>query len=282
MDVNGQAVNETSPELIQLPLFVAVDRGCDMACWYCTEYGENRSGDGARLTDKQLNAVISDAYDAGVRTFRFTGGEPTLRNSLGDIMLRTQSLGEDVQLAMTTNGSKLGALIPSLEQLDAPSVFLSVDSFDDITEETAAHGNKIEKWLSPDVQALVDIMPENVRLRLNYVLTTANMDQLQPLIDYAVQKGIDIKVFELLLRDYFYVEGQTTPDAFLSQYQSVRGLLPVLENAYGAPVDFAGTGGKGIPMQAFQAGKNPRVVTLDSSSSSVYGEVSYSCSHFPC
>lgn len=279
-DVHSSLIESFDP--ISLPLFVAVDRGCNMACWYCTEYGENRSGEGRQLNDDVLVDTLVSAYKAGIRTFRFTGGEPTLRRSLGEIMLATQELGSDVNLAMTTNGARLERTMPYLASLTRPSVFISVDSYDDITENTESEGNRVEKWLSPKLRSLLEEMPDNVQLRLNYVLTAANEDQLPKLIDYCVERGLDLKIFELLLRDYFYIEGTSSPEAFKDQYRSVRSLIPEFESRFGHPDDFAGTGGKGIPMKAFKAGDNSRVICFDSNSGSHYGYVCDNCSHFPC
>ena len=270
---------EFEPE--PLPLFVAVNKGCDMQCWYCTEHGENRSVERGRLAGEDLTDTIRTAYDSGVRTFRFTGGEPSLYQPLGDVMLATQALGDDVRIAMTTNGSKLERLKPTLEQLRNPSVFISVDTVDDMRGQTSANGVKLDKWLSPELRQTIETMPDNVETRINTVLTTANRDQLPKLIDYAVEHGVDIKIFELLLRDYHYVSGSTTQEAFVNQYASVRDLLPELEAKYGAPSPYKGTGGRGMPMFSFQAGDS-KIVCFDSNAGSHYGDPCDSCPLYPC
>ena len=288
--VNGTYENpygpdrQTSAEITDaapLPLFVAVNRGCDMQCWYCTEHGENRSVERGRLLGTELDQTLSAAYESGVRTFRFTGGEPTLLGSLGEIMLNTQALGDDVRVAITTNGTGLERILPTLEQLKNPSVFLSVDSYDDLRDATAQQGRKLDKWLSPHIRDMVQKMPENVDLRFNTVLTSENKDQLPKIIDYAVQHGIDVKIFELLLRDYHYVSGRTTQEAFMNQYMSVRSLLPEFREKYGEPVPYPGTGGRGMPMYAFQVADS-QIVFFDSNAGSHYGEVCDSCPLFPC
>jgi len=268
-------------ELGKLPLFVAVNRGCDMQCWYCTEHGENRSVERGRILGDELDQTIAAAYESGVRTFRFTGGEPTLLNSLGEIMRTTQDLGEDVRIALTTNGTGLEKVLPTLAQLKNPSVFLSVDSYDDLRDSTAGAGRKLDKWLSPHIRDLVEKTPENVDLRFNVVLTSANQEQLPRIIDFAVEHGIDVKIFELLLRDYHYVSGRTTQEAFMSQYVSVRSLLTGFQEKYGEPIPYPGTGGRGMPMYAFQAGES-QIVFFDSNAGSHYGEVCDTCPLFPC
>jgi MoaA/NifB/PqqE/SkfB family radical SAM enzyme len=277
----SEVIPETLAELPPLPLFVAVNRGCDMQCWYCTEHGENRSVERGRLLGQELDDTLAAAYDSGVRTFRFTGGEPTLLGPLGDIMLNTQALGEDVRVALTTNGSGLERLLPTLEKLQNPSVFISVDTYDDRRDDTQGEGKKLDKWLSPKIREIIDKMPENVQTRMNFVLTAANKEELPKLIDYAVEHKIDVKIFELLLRDYYYVSGNTTQQAFMKEYRSVRTLLPEFTAKYGAPIPYPGTGGRGMPMFSFQAGES-KIVCFDSNAGSHYGDVCDTCPLFPC
>lgn len=274
---DGVGAEETE----HVPLFVAAVKGCDMKCWYCTEHGEGRSLERGRLSDEATMEAIQAGYESGIRSFRFTGGEPTLRPGLGSLMEATQNLGPDVRIAITTNGSDLESLLPTLERLESPSVFLSVDSYDDITDQTAAQNLKIEKWLSPKLRDLIDQMPENVQTRINYVLTATNRDQLPKLIDFAVEKGIDLKIFELLLRDYFYAQGQTMHEAFADQYVSVREMLPEMAAKYGVTSSYAGTGGKGIPMSSFTIGES-KIVFFDSAGGSHYGDACNDCVFFPC
>lgn len=252
-----------------------------MKCWYCTEHGENRSIERGRLYGEDLNNAMSAAYEAGVRTFRFTGGEPTLTPSLGETMLAAQNLGDDVRVALTTNGAELNRLKPILERLHNPSVFISVDSYDDLREATARNGIKLDKWLSPELRWTIETMPESVQTRINTVLTAANKDQLPKLTDYAIEQRIDIKIFELLLRDYFYVADRTSREAFASQYVSVREMVPELRVKYGEPIPYPGTGGRGMPMFSFQAG-NSKIVCFDSNAGSHYGGVCDSCPIYPC
>jgi molybdenum cofactor biosynthesis enzyme MoaA len=265
-----------------LPLFVAVNAGCNLKCWYCTEHGENRSFGEGRLSAPRLMQVLEDAYACGIRTFRFTGGEPTKRQRLGEILLATQALGRDVRIAITTNGLHLDRLTPALDQLREPSVFLSVDGFAGDGAVPAPQGEfRIEKWLTPRLMQVIADLPPATRVRLNFVLTASTAPQLPALIDYAVDRGIDIKIFELLLRDFYYAGHRPRQDVFQEQYLPVRSLLPELQSRFGTPRPFAGTGGRGIPMRAFESGSS-RIVYFDSAEGSHYGAVCDACPFFPC
>lgn len=266
-----------------LPLFVAVNAGCNLRCFYCTENGENRFAGGGRLSVSRLQQVLAAAYASGVRTFRFTGGEPTLRRSLGAILLTARELGPDVRIAITTNGARLEQLRPVLAELEDADVFLSVDGYAE-GEPPPSHGEglTIEKWLTPRLRDVIRSLRGLARLRLNYVLTSTNADQLPALIEYALRERIDLKIFELLLRDFHYAGDRPRVDVFREQYVPVRLLLPQLRRRFGDPRPFAGTGGRGIPMQAFEGGGGSRIIYFDSLMGSHYGEACSDCPLFPC
>jgi molybdenum cofactor biosynthesis enzyme MoaA len=263
-----------------LPLFIAVNTGCNLRCWYCTESGENRFPGGGRLSAPRLLQILEVAYASGVRRFRFTGGEPTQRSKLPGILEATQALGEDVRISLTTNGAHLDRLVEPLTTLREPQVFLSVDGIQ--PGRTAGGGEfQIEKWLTPRLAALIENLRPRVKVRLNYVLTASSSDQLPSLIDFAVAHELDLKIFELLLRDFYYAGHRPRLEVFKEQYVPVRRLLPELRERFGQPRRFHGTGGRGIPMWAFHTASS-RIIYFDSSEGSHYGKVCEECPLFPC
>jgi MoaA/NifB/PqqE/SkfB family radical SAM enzyme len=293
-------------ETTSRPLFVNVEDQCQAKCWYCGPWGENRHKGLeelaaekrlSRLTVERLLEILAIAYERGTRTFRFTGGEPTLNPRLGEILVATQALGNDVQIAMTTNGFRLAEIVGDLGQLRDPLVFLSVDG---LAQVPAARGGlRVPKLLDGDLDQTIQRVREVAKLRFNYVLSRSTVDHVELTIDAAFERGLDIKIFELLHRYYnpgrYDGQGDWAPSdrTFLDQYVSIRDdgvfgdsevpetLLEYLHRRFGEPEPFAGTGGRGIPMKAFR-GKAGRVIVFDSLAGSHYGDICRSCARFPC
>ena len=254
------------------PLFVSIHDVCDRACWYCTERGENRTWNG-RLSTPRLLQILAGAYAYGVRTFRLTGGEPTLRSDFNELLPQIQALGDDVRLAITTNGVRLEQRIEALSRLIEPRVFLSIDGF--------REDEYNRKPLTVELEQTIEELARFAHVRFNFVLTRDNADQLIPLVTYATTHGIDLKIFELLHRDYHYVAGRDPDEVFRERYVSVRDFLPTLHGLFGTARPFGGTGGRGIPMRAFRHGGS-RIIYFDSYEGSHYGSSCDPCPRYPC
>lgn len=264
------------------PLFVAVNGGCNLTCWYCTVHGENRTT-GRKLSSGRLAQILERSYARGFRTFRFTGGEPTLRPDLPEVLARTQAMGDDVRIAITTNGSRLDRIADVIPRLKDPRIFVSVDGIDlQLPRHSEPRtGFRIEKWLSPELAEKIQSISDHADVRFNFVLSKSTLEQFPLILEYAIEHEIDLKIFELLLRDFYYAGDRPKLEVFREQYVSVRQLLPGLEARFGRARAFKGTGGRGIPMRSFRAAQS-QIVYFDSSIGSHYGNTCAGCASFPC
>jgi len=116
-------------------LRISVTDRCNFRCQYCMPkeiFGPDfaflpRS---AVLTFEEIARLARLSTALGVRKFRLTGGEPTLRAQLPSLvrMLRETP---GVEIAMTTNGTMLKALAAPLREAGLDRVTVSLDSVDD-------------------------------------------------------------------------------------------------------------------------------------------------------
>ena len=123
-------------------LRISVTDRCNFRCPYCMpsevfgrDYAFLPRDEILRLEEIQRLAAIF--VGLGVRKLRITGGEPTVRRGLPDLIamladLRTPD-GEPLDLAMTTNGSALRRLAQPLADAGLRRVTVSLDSLDDET-----------------------------------------------------------------------------------------------------------------------------------------------------
>jgi cyclic pyranopterin phosphate synthase len=82
------------------------------------------------LTDDELLLVIRVAAELGVRKVRLTGGEPTVRAGVVDLVGRIKQVPGIQDLAMTTNGVRLPHLAQALAEHGLRRINVSLDSLD--------------------------------------------------------------------------------------------------------------------------------------------------------
>jgi GTP 3',8-cyclase len=102
---------------------------CNLRCVYCMPLDARHSGSGSKWLDaREIEMVARAAVAVGFRKIRLTGGEPTLRSDLIEIVERLASIDGIGDLALTTNGILLPRLASSLVRAGLRRVNIHVDT----------------------------------------------------------------------------------------------------------------------------------------------------------
>lgn len=102
---------------------------CNLRCIYCMPLsGLQFAPSPELLTAAEIESVGRAAIDAGFRRVRLTGGEPTLRSDLVDIVARLSAIPGMGDIAMTTNGLLLPKLAQSLREAGLRRVNIHIDT----------------------------------------------------------------------------------------------------------------------------------------------------------
>jgi len=80
-------------------LRIALTPRCNLKCIYCHHEGE--VGPVGEIPDEMVVNVARAAAELGVRSLKFTGGEPLLRHGLPDLIAQ---MPQDLDISLTTNG----------------------------------------------------------------------------------------------------------------------------------------------------------------------------------
>ena len=102
--------------------YIAITSDCTYNCWHCSY--KNRTGE--ELSLNQIKDLIDQLVDIGVSIIGLTGGEPTLRNDLVDIVLKASSVSDCM---LFTNGVNFNdSLARKLKSAGLWAVAVSLDS----------------------------------------------------------------------------------------------------------------------------------------------------------
>ena len=111
-------------------LRISLSDRCNLRCVYCMPEEMVFKPREEILTDDEILTILRAAAELGVRKVRLTGGEPTVRPALADLVRRVAAIPGIQDVAMTTNGVRLGALARLLAEAGLKRVNVSLDSLD--------------------------------------------------------------------------------------------------------------------------------------------------------
>jgi cyclic pyranopterin phosphate synthase len=115
-------------------LRISLTERCNLRCTYCmpAEGLADLTPRAELLTPHELQRLATLFVRQGVDKIRLTGGEPTVRRDIVDVVARLASLRSEglLQLGMTSNGMLLPRLLPSLAAAGLTHLNISLDTLD--------------------------------------------------------------------------------------------------------------------------------------------------------
>jgi GTP 3',8-cyclase len=124
-------------------LRVSVTDRCNFRCSYCMPpEGLQWLPKGQILHYEEIDRLVGVFRSLGVRSIKITGGEPTVRADLPELVRMLRATGPDMELSMTTNGMLLDRLARPLADAGLDRVTVSLDSllrhrFEEMTRRDA-------------------------------------------------------------------------------------------------------------------------------------------------
>jgi cyclic pyranopterin phosphate synthase len=113
-------------------LRISITDRCNFRCLYCMpEEGVKWLPREDILTLEEIRDIVQAAIEVhGIRRFKLTGGEPTVRYGLVDLVHMLRRLDGIDDLSLTTNGMLLENLAQPLREAGLDRVTVSIDSLD--------------------------------------------------------------------------------------------------------------------------------------------------------
>lgn len=177
-------------------LRISLTQRCNLKCIYCHHEGEAGSRGNAidEISADEIGEIVRTAASLGIRKIKFTGGEPTLRKDLCEIL---SAVPPDIEASMTTNGTLLADLAGELKASGLSRVNVSLDT---LKPERYARitGRDVLHSVLEGIDAALDC--GLVPVKLNMVLLKGlNEDEVEDFIGYARRKkGLVLQVIELM------------------------------------------------------------------------------------
>lgn len=246
---------------------ICVTLKCNYLCSYCSRDGEGIYSEKSELTDEELIQIITNMTTIGIDAVRITGGEPFCRNGLLNLANEIRKIPGINKLSIVTNGSLITKdvieEISNHNPFDYISVSLDTLSFSKYKEITK------RDTMEQVINNIVELVKHGVKTRINFVLTQNNVDEVEKIIEFCIQRKIDLKVLDL------YNDTENFIDmTVVEQIVKEKGFRFYKEDRI--------PGGLGTPMKVY-SGYGIDVILKDSNEGTTYSlKACEKCSKFPC
>lgn len=254
-------------------LRVSLYGDCNMRCIYCAPWGENGYTIAHNLDSASLKRILDRLSQMGFELVKFTGGEPTLRKDLTDIIQFSSPRFRETRII--TNGWNLSTIAPSLRTRGLSSLEISMDAAD---PDAYARMTQTSPEMYYTVRAGITAAKQlGFPIQINMVLMRQNFDQIEPMLALVTEIGdVTLKILELVYYEYPGYE------FWQRNFVSMDEVIPIVrrhseESAWTAP-----PGNIGSPSPVFHLQNGARVIIKDGKVGTSYASICDGCPLFPC
>ncbi len=177
---------------------ISVTKRCNFGCVYCHDEGlgpvaRPRSPHGEEMTPAEVERIVRVAREFGIRSVKFTGGEPLVRADLEELVSRTVEQIPDVSL--TTNGSMLELRAEGLRDAGLKRVNVSVDSIDPEQFRAIRKGA-----LAPVLRGIREALRVGLKpVKLNMVVFAPTLANIPRMIDFVGETdGLKLQLIQFM------------------------------------------------------------------------------------
>ena len=216
-------------------LRISVTDRCDLRCIYCMSEDMQFVPRSQLLTLEEISRLGKNFVDLGVKKIRVTGGEPLTRRNIMQVFEFFGQLDGLDELTLTTNGSLLPRYAASLRDAGVTRINISLDTLRADRFQAITRVGDIRRTLA-GIDAAVEAGFERIKIN-SVILKNRNHDEVKPLVDFAVERGMDISFIEEM--PLGVVDDHDRAEAFYPSHQILRDLetdyelLPTTENTGG-------------------------------------------------
>ncbi|MGD0533953.1 MAG: GTP 3',8-cyclase MoaA [Methanoregula sp.] len=150
-------------------LRISLTSRCNLSCIYCHAEGEKNPE--SEMSADEIIAIMEIAAKFGIKSIKFTGGEPLIRP---DILKIIRAVPKGIECSITTNGILLAEMAADLKAAGLRRVNVSLDSLNPKTYKQITGNDRLSEVLAGIDAALnVGLTP----VKLNMVVLLGINDQ---------------------------------------------------------------------------------------------------------
>ncbi|MBK5201953.1 MAG: radical SAM protein [Spirochaetaceae bacterium] len=199
-------------------LRISLTQRCNYKCIYC-----HPNPTDIPIDSKIIIRFINILSTLGIEHIRFTGGEPLIRKDILNIIEQTRKIDLIKSINITSNGSLLDDMAPSLLKAGTTGLNISIDATDKNLYSLLSGGHNIDTV----IEALKKSLDVGLNVKINSVLLNKYWkEQVDQLFELGKEYDIPLKFIELM------------PIGLAVNYKGVSSdqVIPYLKSKFGEPI----------------------------------------------
>jgi GTP 3',8-cyclase len=210
-------------------LRISLTDACNLRCVYCMPEDMTFRPRQELMTDEELLFLVRVGASLGVNKIRLTGGEPTIRPHLVDLVREIAAVPGIKDLAMTTNAILLDKLAQPLAEAGLRRVNISIDTLDgDKFHKITRWGNIDDVWRGIRAAERAGMTP----IKLNCVVVrNFNEEDMIDLARLTLENDWDVRFIEMMPFGEISDFQQTNVVTFREMRERVESAFGSLEEA---------------------------------------------------
>jgi cyclic pyranopterin phosphate synthase len=182
------------------------------------------------LTDEELIRLVGLFAEAGVTKLRLTGGEPTIRPHLVDLVREFKAFPNINEIAMTTNALLLSRIAGDLKDAGLDRINVSIDTLDPVRFKFMTRGGRFDLvWKGIEEADRVGLGP----IKLNTVVVRGQNDhEVAEMARLTIDRPWQVRFLEIMPMEgvgMIYDEGLVTSEETRTELEKTFGPLEQME-----------------------------------------------------
>lgn len=210
---------------------------CNFRCTYCLPNGYEGLPEEAFLTAPEISKTVQAFATLGTEKVRITGGEPSLRKDLPEIIASIKATPGIKKVALTTNGYKLDKKIHDWHRSGLDQLNVSIDSFDQQTFKSITGHDRIDEIMA-GIEIAISL---GIKVKVNAVLMKGLNDNLSPIFSWLKTNPVTfrfIEVMETADQDVFFRQYHRSGGAIKQQLLDDNWQAVIQDHAAGPAQEF--------------------------------------------
>lgn len=227
---------------------LSITEACNFRCQYCLPNGFKKSNENSYLSVDEIRRLVVGLSELGVWKIRLTGGEPTIRRDLIEIISTISSIPGIKRVALTTNGYRLMHTAKALYEAGLNTLNVSVDSLDEKEFETITGCNKLSDVLK-GVEAAQSVGFDPIKINVVLLKSYEDSKKLESFLKWIRNEKLCVRFIELMQTadNHEYFKAQHLRSDVVRKQLLERDFQPKIREAAAGPAqeyfhpDYLGT-----------------------------------------